>query len=60
MINSRSRRRVPFNRGLIAETGIIPPGLQLLRDTYSFKPLKTEKTIVEDIDGNAVPSMRTR
>jgi Prohead core protein serine protease len=60
MIQSRSTRRVPFNRGLIAETGVIPAGYQLLNDTHSFIPLKTEKVVIEDANGNPQPTMRVR
>jgi len=62
MINSRTVRqqtkRPLFNRGLIAETGVIPPGYQFIQDSHTFVPFKSDKTMVEDANGNQVPMMR--
>ncbi len=48
MLPTRSLIRI--NRGLIAETGTLPAGIQMIRDTYSFKPLET-KVIKESTNG---------
>lgn len=55
-----TRRAIKINRGIIAETGVIPAGLQLIQDTHSFKVIKSSNTVVEDINGNKVPIMRVR
>lgn len=48
---TRRNQPVYFNRGMIAESGILPPGMQLLRDTYSFKPIATKKAVTEGKNG---------
>lgn len=55
---ANERRGVRINRGLIAETGVIPTGLQLIQDTYAFEVIDQKKTVVEDINGREVPVMR--
>ena len=57
MIPSRGQRH-GLSRRLIAETGVIPAGYSLLRDTYPFKVLDQKKTVTEDRNGNEVPAMR--
>lgn len=57
MIPSRGSRR-GLNRRLIAETGVIPAGYSLIRDTYPFQVLDQKKTVTEDRNGNEVPAMR--
>lgn len=47
-----------FNRGLIAETGTIPVGFQLLQDTYPFEIIETKTAIKEGKDGKDVPITR--
>lgn len=56
-MNSR-RPRLFVNRGIIAETGNIPAGLQLIRDTFPFKIIDRKETVVEDKNGREVPVMR--
>lgn len=46
-----------INRGLIAETGIIPAGLQLIRDSFRFDIVDKKNTIREDRDGREMPVM---
>lgn len=47
-----------INRGLIAETGVVPPGLRLLQDTYSFEVLNKKNTVTEDVHGREIPVMK--
>ena len=61
--NRRSRnlmehRDVPLNRGIIAETGIIPPGYNLIRDTFNFEVIETKNTMIEGRDGQGMPVTR--
>jgi hypothetical protein len=51
-------RATRINRALIAETGVIPPGLQLIRDTFPFKVIDKKDAVMEDVNGNEVPIMR--
>jgi hypothetical protein len=44
-------RVIRINRGLIAETGVIPAGLQLLQDSFAFQPLEMKREIVEGKGG---------
>jgi len=53
-------RSVALNRRLIAETGAIPAGLRLIRDTMPFEPLDTKMTVNEDAHGREVPVMRVK
>lgn len=48
-----------FNRGLIAQTGMIPEGTQLLQDTWPLKVIDTKKAITESVKGGA-PVTRVR
>ena len=57
MIHSRSKRTC-FNRGLIAETGRIPAGYNLIQDTFPFEVIDTKKAIVEGRNGKEEPVMR--
>jgi len=50
-MTSRKPKLIRINRGLIAETGEIPPGLRFIRDTYSFKPLDTKRGLIEGRGG---------
>lgn len=58
MFKTRSSRKPILNRGLIAETGTIPAGYQLLQDSYRLNVIETKKVMVEDINGKEVPVMR--
>lgn len=51
-------RGCPINRGLIAETGIIPTGMQLIRDVFPFEIIESKNTVTEDVNGREVPVMR--
>lgn len=42
-----------FNRGLVAQTGYIPEGTQLLQDVFPLKILDTKQAITESIAGGA-------
>lgn len=53
-----SRNRYKLNRRLIAETGSIPAGLRLIRDTFDFKVLDQKECIAEDAKGREMPVMR--
>lgn len=44
-----------FNRGAIAETGIIPVGYQLIRDTFPFEIIEIQRTVVEGRNGKEMP-----
>jgi len=57
VLPTRSATRPLFNRGLIAETGIVPTGYQLIQDTHPFEVLD-QKTVVEDINGQQQPLTR--
>lgn len=57
MINSRGSR-LQFNRGVIAETGVIPAGMKLIRDTFSFDVIEKKNIVVEGRDGKELPAMR--
>lgn len=47
-----------FNRGVIAETGVIPVGMQLIRDTFPFQIIDRKETVTEDAHGRETPVMR--
>lgn len=57
MINSRASR-LQLNRGMIAETGVIPAGMKLIRDTFSFDVIEKKNIVVEGRDGKELPAMR--
>ena len=46
---------VLFNRGAIAETGIIPVGYQLIRDTFPFEVIDIQRAVTEDRNGKEMP-----
>jgi hypothetical protein len=61
-INTRTNGYNPkygFNRGLIAQTGFIPEGAQLLQDTWPLKIIDTKSAITEAVAGGA-PVTRVR
>lgn len=47
-----------FNRGMIADTGIIPVGYQLIRDTFPFEVIDVQKTVIEGRNGKELPITR--
>lgn len=57
MLPTRTATQPKFSRGLIAETGVIPAGYQLIRDTFPFQVVD-KKTVVEDINGSPQPVTR--
>lgn len=53
--------RLPkINRKLIAETGIIPAGYQLIKDSYVFDVIDKKNAIREDRNGGETPVMVVR
>lgn len=56
MLPSRHGSRI--NRRLIAETGQLPPGMRLIRDTHPFEIIDKKDTVTEDVHGREVPIMR--
>jgi hypothetical protein len=55
---SKDASRPRFNRALIAETGIIPAGMQFIRDTFPFEVVDKKDCMVEDANGRETPVMR--
>lgn len=52
-------RQVRINRGLIAETGVIPAGLHLIQDAHSFRPVgRGVRAVAEGKGGKEVPVYR--
>jgi len=51
-------RGIIVDRKLIAETGVIPVGLQLIRDTFPFKVIERKNAVSEDVNGNPVHVMK--
>lgn len=51
-------RRLPLNRGTIAETGIIPAGLRLIRDTFPFEIIDKKEVVKEGVNGSSEQLMR--
>lgn len=47
-----------INRGLIAETGNIPGGMQLIQDTWEFKIVDKKEVVTEGANGGEEPAMR--
>jgi hypothetical protein len=47
-----------FNRGLVAQTGSIPEGMQLLQDTWPLKVIEAKRTMTEGVNGSKLPIMR--
>lgn len=58
MEDAANMRRLLINRGTIAETGIIPAGFRLIRDTFPFEIIEKKDVVKEDVNGNAVQLMR--
>lgn len=57
MLPTRSGR-LQLNRGMIAETGVIPAGMRLIRDTFSFDVIDKQNIVLEGRDGKEMPAMR--
>jgi hypothetical protein len=53
VLHSRATR---IDRATIAETGVIPVGMQLLRDTFPFEMIDKKDVVVEDANGRECPS----
>lgn len=53
-----SSKGISINRGIIAETGMIPAGLQLIQDVFPFEVIDRKETVTEDVNGREVPVMR--
>lgn len=52
-------RTIRINRGLIAETGVIPHGLHLIQDAHTFRPVgKGVRAVVEGKGGKEEPVFR--
>jgi len=47
-----------FNRGLVAQTGYIPDGMQLFQDTWPLKIQDAKRVMTEGISGKEVPIYR--
>ncbi len=47
-----------INRALIAETGVIPAGMQLIRDTFPFEVMDIKQSIREGAGGREEPVMK--
>jgi hypothetical protein len=45
-------------RRLIAETGQVPAGMKLIRDTFNFKVIDKKNVVVEDVNGRDQKVMR--
>jgi len=58
VISEDSNNPAYFNRGVIAETGNIPVGLQLLRDTFPFEVIDAKNAVMEGKNGNGIPVLR--
>jgi len=54
MLNTRNKKYT-INRGIIAEKGSIPLGLNFIQDTWQFTPIS--KTMTENINGDKVTVM---
>lgn len=57
MLPSR-RVNSSINRGSIAETGIIPAGMKLIRDVFPFEIIDRKEAVCEDVNGREQPVMR--
>lgn len=53
-----SRRNSSIDRRLIAETGQLPPGMRLIRDTQHFEIIDKKDVFKEDVNGRETPVMR--
>lgn len=58
MLTRSKLRNTLVNRGVVAQTGVIPEGYQLFNDTYPLKVLKTENVLAESIGGKQHKVMR--
>lgn len=56
--NIMQASRSVFNRRLIAETGVIPSGYKLIRDTFTFDVIDKKDVVLEGRNGTEVPVMR--
>lgn len=54
----RNGRRGIINRSVIAETGVIPAGMQLIRDTFPFEVMDVKTSISEGVGGREEQTMR--
>lgn len=54
-LRTRSNR---IDRALIAETGIIPPGLRFIQDRFPFQVIDRKEALTEDAQGREMPVMR--
>lgn len=43
---------ITVDRRLIAETGVLPPGLQFIQDSFAFEVKDTKDVVVEDANGS--------
>jgi len=50
--------KTKFDRKLIAETGVIPEGYSLIRDTFTFDVIDKKDVVVEGKNGSELPAMR--
>lgn len=63
ILRTRARRSYgydpsTFNRGIVAQTGEIPTGAQLIRDTWRLEIKDTKQIVTEGIGGREVPAYR--
>lgn len=59
VLNEDQRKfRDPINRAIIAETGVIPAGMQLIRDTFPFEVMDVKTAIREGAGGREEPVMK--
>ena len=56
--SSVSKNNPGFDRRLIAETGVIPAGYQLIRDSFTFDVIDKKDIVVEGREGKELPAMR--
>lgn len=56
--NGRGQHPSVINRSVIAETGVIPAGMQLIRDTFPFEMIDCKTAIHEGVGGREEPTMR--
>lgn len=58
IIEDANRKRLRVDRAMIAETGVIPAGMQFIRDTFPFEIIEKKDVVTEDAHGREVPVMR--
>ena len=56
--SSVSKNNPGFDRRVIAETGVIPAGYQLIRDSFTFDVIDKKDIVVEGREGKELPAMR--